>query len=315
MSIVDKIISTAKSQIGTCEPDGDDKYIKVYNEETESKFNMNVFWCAIFVTWVMIVCGIAKEVVLRFASCTAGMKWFINKGRWKNSKAYGGTYTPVVLRFASCTAGMKWFINKGRWKNSKAYGGTYTPVRGILVFFSKDYKLNDPSHVGIVTDVCLPYIKTVEGNTSDAVHERTYRIDDPYIIGYGVPSYADNVKADIKDNDTGYKTVEVKKGDTLWGIAEKYLGSGSRYREIMSLNSLTSATIHPGLVLSIPGTNAKANEASKKTKTYTVKKGDTLWDIAAKYLKNGSRYVEIMSLSKITGTTIHVGQILTLPAV
>lgn len=280
MSIVDKIINTAKSQIGTCEPDGDDKYIKVYNEETESKFNMNVFWCAIFVSWVMIVCGIAKE---------------------------------VVLRFASCTAGMKWFINKGRWKNSKAYGGTYTPARGILVFFSKDYKLNDPSHVGIVTDVCLPYIKTVEGNTSDAVHERTYRIDDPYIIGYGVPSYADNVKADIKDNDTGYQTIEVKKGDTLWGIAEKYLGSGSRYREIMSLNSLTSVTIHPGLVLNIPGTNTKANEAAKKTKTYTVKKGDTLWNIAAKYLKNGSRYVEIMSLSKITSTTIHVGQILILP--
>lgn len=280
MSIVDKIINTAKSQIGTCEPTGDDKYIKVYNEETKSKFNMNVFWCAIFVSWVMIICGIAKE---------------------------------VVLRFASCTAGMKWFINKGRWKNSKAYGGTYTPARGILVFFSKDYKLNDPSHVGIVTDVCLPYIKTVEGNTSDAVHERTYRIDDPYIIGYGVPSYADNVKADIKDNDTGYKTVEVKKGDTLWGIAEKYLGSGSRYREIMSLNSLTSVTIHPGLVLNIPDTNTKANEAAKKTKTYTVKKGDTLWNIAAKYLKNGSRYVEIMSLSKITSTTIHVGQILILP--
>lgn len=283
MSIVDKIISTAKSQIGTCEPDGDDKYIKVYNEETESKFNMNVFWCAIFVSWVMIVCGIAKE---------------------------------VVLRFASCTAGMKWFINKGRWKNSKAYGGTYTPVRGILVFFSKDYKLNDPSHVGIVTDVCLPYIKTVEGNTSDAVHERTYRIDNPYIIGYGVPAYVNDTKESPKNMDTSteYQTVEVKKGDTLWGIAEKYLGSGSRYREIMSLNSLTSVTIHPGLVLSIPGTNASANEAAKKTKTYTVKKGDTLWDIAAKYLKNGSRYVEIMNLSKITSTTIHVGQVLTLPA-
>ena len=284
MSIIDKIINTAKSQIGTCEPDGDDKYIKVYNEATGAKFGMNVAWCAIFVTWVMIVCGIAKE---------------------------------VVLRFASCTAGMKWFINKGRWKNSKAYGGTYTPVRGILVFFSKDHKLNDPSHVGIVTDVCLPYIKTVEGNTSDAVHERTYRIDDPYIIGYGVPAYVDDAKEETKstNNNTGYQTIEVKKGDTLWGIAEKYLGSGSRYREIMSLNSLTSATIHPGLVLSIPGTNASANEAAKKTKAYTVKKGDTLWDIATKYLKNGSRYVEIMSLSKITGTTIHVGQILTLPAV
>lgn len=281
MSIVDKIINTAKSQIGTCEPDGDDKYIKVYNEETESKFNMNVFWCAIFVSWVMIVCGIAKE---------------------------------VVLRFASCTAGMKWFIKQGRWKNAKAYGGTYTPVPGILIFFSKGHKLTDPSHVGIVTKVTSTYVYTVEGNTSDAVHERKYLLNDPYIIGYGVPSYADNVKADTKDNDTGYQTIEVKKGDTLWGIAEKYLGSGSRYREIMSLNSLTSVTIHPGLVLSIPGTNASANEAAKKTKTYTVKKGDTLWDIATKYLKNGSRYVEIMSLSKITSTTIHVGQSLTLPA-
>lgn len=282
MSIVERIVSVAKSQIGTCEPDGDDKYIKVYNEATGAKFGMNVAWCAIFVTWVMIICNVAKE---------------------------------VVLRFASCTAGMKWFIKQGRWKNAKAYGGTYTPVPGILIFFSKGHKLTDPSHVGIVTKVTSTYVYTVEGNTSDAVHERKYLLNDPYIIGYGVPSYADNVKADIKDNDTGYQTIEVKKGDTLWGIAEKYLGSGSRYREIMSLNSLTSATIHPGLVLSIPGTNVKANEASKKTKTYSVKKGDTLWDIAAKYLKNGDRYVEIMSLSKITGTTIHVGQILTLPAV
>ena len=281
MSIVDKIISTAKSQIGTCEPDGDDKYIKVYNEATGSTFGMDVAWCAIFVTWVMIVCGIAKD---------------------------------VVSRFASCTAGMKWFISKGRWQNAKAYSGTYTPVPGIPVFFSKTHKLMDPSHVGIVTKATSTYVYTVEGNTSDAVHERKYLLNDPYIIGYGVPSYVDNVKADIKDNDTGYQTVEVKKGDTLWDIAEKYLGSGSRYREIMSLNSLTSATIHPGLVLSIPGTNASANEAAKKIKTYTVKKGDTLWDIAAKYLKNGSRYVEIMSLSKITGTTIHVGQVLTLPA-
>lgn len=281
MSIVERIVSVAKSQIGTCEPDGDDKYIKVYNEATGAKFGMNVAWCAIFVTWVMIICNVAKE---------------------------------VVLRFASCTAGMKWFIKQGRWKNAKAYGGTYTPVPGILIFFSKGHKLTDPSHVGIVTKVTSTYVYTVEGNTSDAVHERKYLLNDPYIIGYGVPSYADNVKADTKDNDTGYQTIEVKKGDTLWGIAEKYLGSGSRYREIMSLNSLTSVTIHLGLVLSIPGTNASANEAAKKTKTYTVKKGDTLWDIATKYLKNGSRYVEIMSLSKITSTTIHVGQSLTLPA-
>ena len=108
----------------------------------------------------------------------------------------------------------------------------------------------------------------------------------------------------------------MKKGDSLWKIAARYLGDGSRYKEIMTLNSLTSTTIHPGLVLRISGTNTKVNKAAKKTKktkTYTVKKGDTLWGIAEKNLKNGSRYVEIMSLSKITSTTIHAGQVLTLP--
>ena len=35
----------------------------------------------------------------------------------------------------------------------------------------------------------------------------------------------------------------IKKGDTLWTIAQKYLGNGSRYKEIKSLNSLNSDTI------------------------------------------------------------------------
>ena len=47
------------------------------------------------------------------------------------------------------------------------------------------------------------------------------------------------------------KTHIVKKGDTLWGIAEKYLGDGSRYPEIMKRNSLTSSTIQIGQALKI----------------------------------------------------------------
>ena len=48
------------------------------------------------------------------------------------------------------------------------------------------------------------------------------------------------------------KTYTVKSGDTLWAIAVKYLGNGTRYREIMKLNSLTSETIFPGQILKIP---------------------------------------------------------------
>ncbi len=44
----------------------------------------------------------------------------------------------------------------------------------------------------------------------------------------------------------------VQRGDTLWEIAKKYLGKGSRYPEIMELNGLTSTTIRTGKVLKIP---------------------------------------------------------------
>lgn len=51
---------------------------------------------------------------------------------------------------------------------------------------------------------------------------------------------------------TTYRVHTVAKGDTLWGIAVKYLGSGSRYKEIKTLNGLTSDVIYSGQKLKIP---------------------------------------------------------------
>jgi LysM repeat protein len=227
-----------------------------------------------------------------------------------------GVAKTIVPYFASCDVGMNWFKNKNQFKKAKAYGGTYTPVAGDIVFFSSKYDQNDSTHVGIVTGVSGSTLKTIEGNTSDAVHERSYDLSNKYILGYGVPAYgvATATTTSTTDSTSGYKTHTVVKGDTLWKIAEKYLGSGSKYKEIMTLNSLTSTTIHVGLVLLIPGTSASANSAAASTQTYTVKKGDSLWKIAQTLLGNGARYKEIMTLSGITSTTIHAGQILTCPA-
>ena len=51
---------------------------------------------------------------------------------------------------------------------------------------------------------------------------------------------------------TNYFTYTVKKGDTLWAIAQRYLGSGTKYKEIKALNALKSDTIYPNQVLKIP---------------------------------------------------------------
>lgn len=49
-----------------------------------------------------------------------------------------------------------------------------------------------------------------------------------------------------------YTTYTVKRGDSLWAIAARTLGKGTRYTEIKKLNGLTSDLIYAGQVLKIP---------------------------------------------------------------
>ena len=51
---------------------------------------------------------------------------------------------------------------------------------------------------------------------------------------------------------SGSRTYTVRKGDSLWAIAASQLGNGSRYKEIKTLNGLTSDTIHAGQALKLP---------------------------------------------------------------
>ena len=110
---------------------------------------------------------------------------------------------------------------------------------------------------------------------------------------------------------TGNNTYTAKAGDTLWDIAQSQLGNGSRYKEIMTLNGLTSDVIQPGQVLKLPTGNDNTGSGSEST--YTVKAGDTLWDIAQSQLGNGSRYKEIIALNGLTSDVIQPGQVLKLP--
>lgn len=118
----------------------------------------------------------------------------------------------------------------------------------------------------------------------------------------------------------GYWIYEVKAGDSLWKIAERYLGSGTAYPVIMELNGLSGDRIYPGMPLKIPsgsgtgGSDAGSGNPAPALREYTVRRGDSLWKIARSQLGAGSRYTEIMALNALESETIYPGQVLLLPA-
>lgn len=111
--------------------------------------------------------------------------------------------------------------------------------------------------------------------------------------------------APVTNNETLIHTVI--PGDTLWNLAVKYLGKGSKYTEIKKLNGLKSDTLSIGMKLKIPGTDAGYQCI------HTVVKGDTLWNLAAKYLGKGIRYHEIKNLNGLKSDSLTIGMKLKIP--
>lgn len=102
-------------------------------------------------------------------------------------------------------------------------------------------------------------------------------------------------------------TIVTESGDTLWGLAERHLGDGTRYPEIQSLNQNAipdEAWIDAGITLTLPAAPEKQLDGA-----YTVKAGDTLWDLAETYLGDGSCYPQIHGATgPLTTDVIQIGQ-------
>ncbi len=82
----------------------------------------------------------------------------------------------------------------------------------------------------------------------------------------------------------------------------------TNYPEVIKNSGLNGFT-----AVASTGSSSTTPESGQGTRTYTIKKGDTLWDISKKYLGTGTRYPEIMSLNALKSTTIYPGQILRIP--
>jgi nucleoid-associated protein YgaU len=115
-------------------------------------------------------------------------------------------------------------------------------------------------------------------------------------------------------------TYTVQEDDNLWKIAEKFYSSGYNWVDIANENNLANANILlVGQELNIPKAEVimPTVEVSQPTingDSYTVEKGDNLWEIAVRAYGDGYQWVEIASENGLGNPDlIHPGNILTIP--
>ena len=89
----------------------------------------------------------------------------------------------AVPKFSLCTDGKNWFQNQGKWQ-----GAGSMPSPGAIVFFDWEHD-GTCDHVGIVERCDGTTVYTIEGNSGDAVKERSYAISSNSIMGYGMVVY------------------------------------------------------------------------------------------------------------------------------
>lgn len=142
-----------------------------------------------------------------------------------------------------------------------------TSIRlGAVIVWGKG-KLHNSSdgcgHVAIVEQINSDGSIVISESGYKTFTFRTSVLKPPYnlkgytLLGYIYP-YKDYGVGSLGATDNSTNTNEqtithtVCKGDTLWGISKKYLGSGTRYKEIMTVNNLRTTVINVGQVLKIP---------------------------------------------------------------
>lgn len=263
-------------------------------------------WCDIFVDWLFYQCFGAQTAMQMLCQ-------------------------PTRSAGAGCLYSAGYYRSAGRWTNN--------PAPGEQIFFISG---GDVYHTGIVEEVKGNQIITIEGNSGDQVARRVYSINDGRIYGYGIPrwSYATGSnsapvpstpstsygKSILQYGSKGAEVRNVQQNLIKLGYAcgpsgaDGDFGTGTlnAVRAFQRDNDLTpDGKVGPATYAAIDAAlQARTSEAPKpsnSSKTYTVKKGDTLWGIAASQLGSGPRYTEIKKLNGLTSNLIKVGQVLRLP--
>ncbi len=241
LSQVSDTISIAASQVGYQaerapgeRPSGHQKYSGQVPGLEWSNFQP---WCAVWVAWVALKAGVAS-LYPRTASCSNGVQWFRDRGRFSNYPAIGAQV----------------FYGPG--------GGTHT---GIVYAYDANSIYTYEGNTSLSNDA--------NGNK---VMRRERRRRDAYVYGYGLPQFTEGVTTSdpALTGQAGFtyaasasgpagnsgstkptsppRTVTVRAGQTITAIAA---AAGISVAALLSLNPGVKDhpdQIHPGDSITLP---------------------------------------------------------------
>ncbi|MGC5343639.1 CHAP domain-containing protein [Streptomyces sp. DT171] len=157
MSLADKVITTARAEIGYREGKSNGHW------NNKTKYGPAVpglewadwqAWCCTFTSWVAMTAG-AADLFPRTASCATGARWFKDRKRWSEYPAIGAQV----------------FYGAG--------GGSHT---GIVVSYTTDTITTVEGNTNSTG--------SAEG---DGVYLKTRPRRDAYVHGYGYPAYPEGI--------------------------------------------------------------------------------------------------------------------------
>ena len=105
---------------------------------------------------------------------------------WCFVQAYGRAGAQYLLCQPDKSAGAGCSFSAGYFR-SKGQFHIKDPEPGDQIFFGSS--ANNVWHTGLVVEVTSTHVVTVEGNTSEMVAKRSYRLNDSSIYGYGRPNW------------------------------------------------------------------------------------------------------------------------------
>jgi LysM repeat protein len=163
-----------------------------------------------------------------------------NHRGWHSGSGSKGSANDTHIGFEICEDGLN---------DASYFNKVYKEAVELCAYLCKQYKLTEKNII------CHSegYKQGIASNHGDVMH---------WFPKHG--KSMDTLRADVKkllnnpaeEISTGYITYTVKKGDSLWKIAATYLGNGSKYPEIATLNNIKNNFIYAGQTLKIPSKTA-----------------------------------------------------------